>query len=126
MEKNKEIFRQVIKYFIKSITKFSIQVWQLLIIGGIAIYLDKTVEFIFIFAGFQICRSMLRITYHASTLWLCTLISAISFGLTCMLCPNFHTSLIIQMPLGAFLAFCFTIFEIIRRKYKWFEGDDDE
>lgn len=125
MKINKKLLHKIISTFIRVFLTLTIQIFQVVVIGGYAIYIERPFEFIFIFVGFQVGRSINKQNYHAVTVGACTVISLVSFGITCKIVPDIGTSLIIQMPMGAALAFGFSLFEEARRKYGWLERKDD-
>jgi hypothetical protein len=125
MKINKKLLHKIVATFIRVFLTLTIQIFQVVVIGGYAIYIERPFEFIFIFVGFQIGRTKNEHNYHALTVGACTLISLISFGVACKIVPDIGTSLIIQMPMGAALAFGFSLFEEARQKYGWLERNKD-
>lgn len=117
----RRIIYKIIAILIKKSIKYSVQLAMLLAVGSIAVYQDKGKEFIAIFVGFQIGRVEFVDKFHGSTLVICAITSAVSFGLVCQVSLGFSESIIIQIILGLYLALFFSVFEVCRKKHKWFE-----
>lgn len=110
----KEVGKNILKWAYILI----VQSLQTVVIASIAIYYDRLYEFVFIVIGYQIGRTAFGRSYHAPTLIVCTVISALAFGLACAIVPTSKTSLIIQAILGVSIAYIMWLVEVIRIKIR--------
>jgi hypothetical protein len=81
------------------------QGWQAAGVIAIAIYNNRPWECLFIFLGFVVGRRFFGTTYHAPSLWVCTIITWVTFYFLTAACPSFHVSISIPCILGVILAF---------------------
>jgi len=85
------------------------QGWQALGIIVIAILNDRPWECIFIFLGFIIGRHFFGKTYHAPTMWLCTIITWGVFYVLTASVPSFSISITIPCIFGISLAYALSV-----------------
>jgi hypothetical protein len=121
MPKDKMRIREIVKSIVKLIFIVTIQVAQFYIIVNWAIFNDVVPQFAGFLGGFWIGKAYFKEEFHTSTLTMCTLITCLTFISTCKIIPNLQTSIIIQSIAGVFLALAFSIFEVVRKEYGWFE-----
>ena len=81
------------------------QGWQALGIIVIAILNDRPWECIFIFLGFIVGRYFFGKTYHAPTMWTCTIITWIVFYVLTASVPSFSISITIPCIFGISLSY---------------------
>lgn len=96
------------------------QGWQALGILVIAILNNKPWECLFILVGFWIGRMFFGTTYHAPTMFACTMLTWIIFYLLIVSVPSFETSITLPAIFGIFLAY------ILSWINKFLEGSDDD
>lgn len=85
------------------------QFWQALGIVAIAVINKRPFECIFIFLGFVIGRKFFGNSYHASSLWLCTLITWTVFYVLTASVPSFHVSMTLPSIFGLILAYILSL-----------------
>lgn len=95
------------------------QGWQALGVIAISILNDRPWECIFIFLGFIIGRYFFGKTYHAPTMWLCTIITWIVFYILTASVPSFSISITIPCIFGISLAYILSVItEYIERGHR--------
>lgn len=81
------------------------QGWQTFGIIVIAVYNNRPWECLFIFIGFFIGREFFGKTYHAPTMWACTIFTWISFYILTSSVPTFSISITLPCIYGLCLSY---------------------
>ncbi|MFW9973097.1 MAG: accessory gene regulator B family protein [Candidatus Odinarchaeota archaeon] len=119
---------QTLKKNFKEITKTAIfvlyilitQGWQALGVIIIAIFNNRPWECLFIFIGFIIGRHFFGKTYHAPTMFICTILTWIVFYFLTSSVPSFSISITIPCIFGISLSYILSmIAEYIERMDKY-------
>jgi len=86
-----------------------VQFGQALGVLCIAIINNRPWECLFIFVGFAVGRKFFGNTYHAPSLWLCTIITWTAFYFLTSAVPSFGLSITLPCVFGVCLAYVLSI-----------------
>jgi len=112
--------KELLKTFVWVIYIIVTQTWQALGILAISIINNRPWECLFIVLGFLVGRIFFGKTYHAPTMFICTILTWIIFYFLTSAVPTFSISITLPSIFGAFLAYALSIISC------YIGGTDDE
>lgn len=104
-----QILKKTLKTIIFVMYALLTQGWQALGIIVIAVLNNRPWECLFIFLGFIVGRYFFGKTYHAPTMWLCTIITWVTFYFLTSAVPSFSVSITLPCIFGIVLAYILSI-----------------
>lgn len=104
-----QILKNTLKTFIWVIYIIVTQTWQALGILVISIINNRPWECLFILIGFLVGRLFFGKTYHAPTMFICTILTWIIFYVLTASVPSFGVSITLPCIFGVILAYILSI-----------------
>lgn len=104
-----QVLKKTVKTLIFVVYMLVTQGWQALGIVVIAVLNNRPWECVFIFLGFVIGRHFFGKTYHASSMYICTVITWAVFYILTSSVPSFNVSVTMPCVFGLCLAYVLSL-----------------